>query len=159
MKDAQHWIDALALRRHPEGGYFRETYRATFAVTTPSGQRAASTAIYFLLSAGEISKLHRIRSDEVWHHYDGGTLMIQALEPGGQHVSMTLSGDGPQAVVPAGWWFGATVVAGDFVLAGCTVAPGFDFADFEMANCETLIARYPQHRALIERLTDASPPV
>ena len=146
MKTAQNWIESLGLVTHPEGGYYRETYRSTATI----GDRAVSTAIYFLLPAGEVSALHRIKSDELWHFYGGNSLTIHSIA--GQYSTIELSADNPQAVVPAGNWFGATVETG-YALVGCTVAPGFDFRDFEMAERTALLARYPQHRAVIERLT------
>ncbi|MEI6084245.1 MAG: cupin domain-containing protein [Verrucomicrobiota bacterium] len=139
MTTASYWIEKLRLVKHPEGGYYRETYRALLDV---------STAIYFLLPAGEVSLLHRIKSDEVWHFYAGSPLTIQVLG----EAAIELSAAMPQAVVPGGRWFGATV-AGEFALAGCTVAPGFDFQDFEMGDRTTLLRQFPQHRQLIERLT------
>jgi uncharacterized protein len=163
---ATEWIARLALVPHPEGGHFRETYRAAERIAHEalparfSGPRAFGTAIYFLLRRGECSALHRIRSDEIWHFYDGDPLTLYVLDDrdGGLAV-VTLGrdatrGEAPQAVVPAGRWFGATVEPpGAFTLIGCTVAPGFDFADFEMAERAALVRRHPRHRALIERLT------
>lgn len=154
MKTAPDWIQLLRLSKHPEGGYYRETYRSATGVDLPgfAGPRAASTAIYFLLPAGEISALHRIKSDELWHFYDGQPLTIHMIAGNGQTASIRLSGDQPQAIVPAGCWFGATV-ASEYALVGCTVAPGFDFHDFEMGDRRALLTAYPQHRPLIERLT------
>ena len=134
-------IEQLELQPHPEGGYYRETYRAGELVDTPRGPRAASTAILFLLVAGEWSSWHRICSDEAWHHHGGGGLLIYQLRPDGQacvsRLGLDLSaGERPQVVVPAGSWFAAEPVAGNttWSLVGCTVAPGFDFADFELAS-------------------------
>lgn len=148
MSNARYWIDKLQLVKHSEGGYYRETYRAAHDVPTAAGKRSASTAIYFFLPAGEVSLLHRIKSDEVWHFYGGSALTIHILGD----APNELSADMPQAVVPAGRWFGATVV-GDFALVGCTVAPGFDFQDFEMGDRATLIRQFPQCRQVIEQLT------
>lgn len=145
---AQDWIEKLQLAKHPEGGYYRETYRAMSEVATPAGKRSASTAIYFLLPAGEVSRLHRIKSDEVWHFYAGSALTVHVLG----EASVELSIANPQAVVRAGKWFGATV-AREYALVGCTVAPGFDFQDFEMGDRATLLRQFPQHRQVIERLT------
>jgi len=148
MTTARQWIEKLQLVRHPEGGYYRETYRATTQVPTAAGERAASTAIYFLLPAGEVSLLHRIHSDEVWHFYAGDSLAVHVLG----EASIELNATAPQTVVPAGRWFGVTV-AGEFALVGCTVAPGFDFRDFELGDRATLLRQFPEHRQLIERLT------
>jgi predicted cupin superfamily sugar epimerase len=165
MPDARHWIDALGLRPHPEGGYFRETYRAAEGIARANlprrfdGDRAFCTAIYFLLTGTEFSALHRIRQDEVWHHYDGAALTVHVLAPDGTYTALrlgknTAAGEAPQAVVPAGHLFAATVDdSTSFTLAGCTVAPGFDFADFEMPPREGLLRQYPKHGELIRRLT------
>lgn len=163
---AQALIEQLGLARHPEGGWFRETYRASEEVPAQAlparfgGGRAFSTAIYFLLEAGDISALHRIRSDEVWHFYAGSALNVHCILPDGAHQVLRLganpaAGERFQAVAPAGCWFGAELVDGGFALVGCTVAPGFDFADFEMGEARQLADRYPQHAALIARLTRA----
>ena len=154
MKTARDWIESLRLSKHPEGGYFRETYRSVTVVDLPgfAGPRAVATAIYFLLPAGEVSVLHRIKSDELWHFYAGQPLTIHVITTDGRATTILLSGEQPQAIVRAGCWFGATV-ASEYALVGCTVAPGFDFHDFEMGERAALLAAYPQHRLLIERLT------
>lgn len=162
---ASYRIEQLSLARHPEGGWFRETYRSTEFI--PRGalpdrfdeQRSISTAIYFLLEEGEISALHRLKSDEIWHFYEGAPLAVQVIEPDGRHYTLLLGSDPDrgeqfQAVVPAGCWFGAELSGcGEYALVGCSVAPGFDYNDFEMACCEELTALFPQHEALIRRLT------
>ncbi len=156
---AEELIRRLRLEPHPEGGFFRETYRSHLPVTTPHGERAASTAIYFLLREGELSRLHRIKSDELWHFHAGGPLTVAALLPDGS-VRRSVLGPDPaagqafQLTVPAGSWFGARPEPGaGFTLAGCTVAPGFDFADFELADRAELLRRYPAAAALIEEFT------
>jgi predicted cupin superfamily sugar epimerase len=167
--EATRWIERLGLEPHPEGGFFRETHRAALVLPGEAlppgfaGPRAASTAIYFLLRRGQRSALHRLRSDEVWHHYAGGPLLVHVLETGGVGARAIRlgrdfdAGETLQAVVSAGAWFGAELApvtpAADFALVGCTVAPGFDFADFELARRPDLVARFPAHRELIERLT------
>ena len=120
-----------------------------------AGPRAFSTAIYYLLRAGERSALHRIKSDEVWHHYAGDAVTMWLLEASGKARSVVLGGDGaPQIIVPAGAWYGARVVdGGAYALMGGTVAPGFDFADFELADRAASLAKWPVHRAVIEALT------
>lgn len=158
---AADWVARLALARHPEGGWFRETYRSDEGVARAhlpprfDGDRAFSTAIYYLLESGDFSALHRIRQDEVWHHYDGSPLTLHLISPAGAYSTRALGGAGePQAVAPAGWLFAATVDdAASFTLAGCTVAPGFDFADFEMPGRDELLARHPGLRPAIEGLT------
>lgn len=161
--DAPFWIQTLGLVRHPEGGWFRETYRSAETIPAPAlperfeGKRCFSTAILFLLQRGEISALHRIRSDEIWHFHEGAPLTVQLITPEGEQREILLGrdvsrGESFQAVVPAGCWFGAET-RGDFSLVGCSVAPGFDFDDFQMADRRELTGRYPRHAALIERLT------
>ena len=133
--DAESLIRTLKLQPHPEGGWFAETYRHAPA----DGTRGASTAIYYLLQAGESSHWHRVRdADEVWHWYAGGPLALRlAAAEGGAVEEITLGADipggqRPQAVVPANWWQAARPL-GDWVLVGCTVAPAFEFEAFEMA--------------------------
>jgi predicted cupin superfamily sugar epimerase len=168
--DIDEWIRRLDLQPHPEGGYYRETYRSPLLVrpgTDPFAEsvpvRSASTAIYYMLTRGQFSALHRIRSDEGWHFYAGSSLLVTALLPDPSRVAAVetyrlgqdySSGDLPQCIVPAGAWFGAELAGdGDYALVGCTVAPGFDFGDFEMGNRAALLSQYPQYAALIRRLT------
>lgn len=147
-------IAQLQLAPHPEGGHYRETYRATELVNTPRGPRAASTAILFLLAAGERSCWHRIASDELWHHHGGGGLVIHELSQAGKARSTRLGleltkGQRPQQVVAAGSWFAAEPSPGSaWSLVGCTVAPGFEFADFELASQ----ARLAPHAEPLERI-------
>lgn len=124
-------------------------------VSTAYGSRSFATHIYFLLRAGECSHLHRIRSDEGWHFYAGSPLVIHQFEKGyrGTVLGDPGTNDSPfQAVVPAGVWFGAESLGDDFSLVGCTVSPGFDFADFEMANAKDLKKAHPDHAGMIDRL-------
>ncbi|WP_338431161.1 cupin domain-containing protein [Synechococcus elongatus] len=156
---AEEWITALDLQPHPEGGFYREIYRADLTVTVGDRQRSASTAIYYLLRAGERSRLHRLRSDELWHFYAGQPLTVHQLIPEQGYQALTIGADFSQGQqlcggVPAGVWFGATVAAATgFSLVGCTVAPGFSFEDFEMAEAATLLRAFPEARSLIEQLT------
>jgi predicted cupin superfamily sugar epimerase len=124
----------------------------------PSPDRAASTAIYFLLPAGTFSAFHRVTSDEAWHHYDGDPLDLHLIAEDGAHTVVALGrdfarGERPQHVVPAGVWQAAAPRGDRYALCGCTVAPGFDFADFEMPSPEDLRARFPPHAEIIARLT------
>jgi predicted cupin superfamily sugar epimerase len=118
-----------------------------------------ATAIYFLLSGSQFSALHRIKSDEIWHFYAGSSLAVEAIHPDGTRQTWRVgvdlaAGDLPQAVVPAGAWFGAEMIdKRAYALVGCTVSPGFDFADFELAERSALLARFPQHAGVILRLT------
>jgi predicted cupin superfamily sugar epimerase len=127
-------IKLLNLRPHPEGGWYGETFRAEAV----DDRRPSSTAIYYLLEADQVSAWHRVDADEVWHHYAGAPLVLTLSPPDGVgakslHLGSDLmAGQRPQAVVPAGWWQAAESL-GAFSLVGCTVAPGFDFAGFELA--------------------------
>ncbi len=164
-KDAAYWIEKLGLNRHPEGGYFRQTYKAELMLARESlppgftGPRAASTGIYFLLEGENFSTFHRLRSDEMWHFYAGEPVVVHVIDPDGEHSQILLgndpeAGETLQAVVKAGCWFASHVADWkSFALVGCTVTPGFEFEDFEMAKAEELIRTYPQHRAIIKRLT------
>jgi predicted cupin superfamily sugar epimerase len=165
---ADRWIDALGLEPHPEGGYFRQTYRSQDVIAAAAlparfgGPRPASTAIYFLLKGSQHSALHRLRADEVWHHYAGASLTLHQIHPDGRLVAARLGrpagGDAvPQLVVPAGCWFGATVDdTRSYALVGCTVAPGFSFEDFELGDPDSLVALFPRHERLIRRLAPTS---
>lgn len=165
MQDANYWISRLNLTEHPEGGYFKETYRSEELIDNDAlpkrfkGTRSFSTAIYFLLRGDQVSHLHRIKSDELWHFYSGSALTIHIIDKHDQYNRIRLGcnfdkGEMYQAAVKAGTWFGATVDMSDsYSLVGCTVSPGFDFDDFEMGNREELLARYPRHSQIIEKLT------
>jgi len=152
--DAKHWIEKLQLRPHPKGGYFRQTYRSDVMIA-----REASTAIYFLLEGENFSAFHRLRSDELWHFYAGSPLVVEVIDPPGLRSTILLgngagAGQVFQAVVGAGCWFASHVADWKgWALVGCTVAPGFDFGDFEMAKRAELVNTYPQHREIIVKLT------
>ncbi len=163
--DAAHWIRALELAPHPEGGWFRETWRAGETVGAEAlpprfgAARSLGTAILYLLPAGGRSRLHRLRADEVWHFHDGGPLHLHLLHERGAYERVVLGrdvarGERLQAVVPHGTWFGAEAPEAD-ALVGCTLAPGFEYADFELGTRADLLARFPAHRACVERLTAA----
>jgi len=215
-KNAHYWIRHLALEPHPEGGYYRQTYKAGLVLPKQGlpeqfrGERPASTAIYFLLERDDFSAFHRLQSDEVWHFYAGAPVVVHVIAPDGGYSKIRLGGDPEsgemfQAVVKAGCWFashleGAVVDPVDvgsggvgvvwdptpsaplragskvgksatlgwgtpsrisdelrredsYALVGCTVAPGFEFEDFELGRREELWNRYPEHRRLIDRLT------
>ena len=163
--DAKYWIDKLQLIPHPEGGYYRQTYRAELTVEREAlppefgGKRAVSTAIYFLLEGPDFSAFHRLRSDEIWHFYAGSALVVHVIAEDGRHSEILLgsnaeAGEVFQAVVKAGCWFGSRLRdPRSFALVGCTVSPGFDFADFELAKRDELVQLYPQHRAIVRALT------
>jgi uncharacterized protein len=169
MTDSQAVKDELIrrfdLKPHPEGGFFSETYRSAGRVMRDgesADTRSASTAIYYLLCDGAHSAWHRIRSDEVWHFYAGDPLLVHGLDENGALVTHKLGNTLThadavfQAVVPAGWWFAAECAdPATFALVGCTVAPGFEFSEFELADVDALKAVYPRHAALIGRLGPA----
>ena len=165
MPTADEVIRRLKLQPHPkEGGFFRETYRADealLATALPSryaGSRSAGTAIYYLLTQTTFSALHRLQSDEVFHFYCGGSVEMLQLFPDGAGRTVILGnlldGSQPQVVVPRGVWQGCAMQSsGEFALLGCTVAPGFDYADYEEGRRDELVAQFPQFADLIRRLT------
>lgn len=156
---AQDIIHHLHLTPHPEGGYYRETYRSAQTIETAEGYtRNVSTAIYYLLENADKSRFHRIRSDELWFFHQGQALEIILLTDG-QPTSIILgpdfaNGEFPQAIIPANTWFAAHLKhdAG-YALASCTVAPGFDFVDFELAERAALLDEFPQLQELIKQFT------
>jgi hypothetical protein len=164
---ADDYIKILNLTKHPEGGYFREVYRSkeSFELTQLESQvkvkRNFSTSIYFLLKGDEVSNFHKIKSDEIWHHYSGSHVRIIMISNDGQITEQIVgsnltNGEMFQFVVPAGVWFAAEVIDKDsFTLVGCTVSPGFDFHDFELASRDKLVDEYPEHKVIINRFTKA----
>jgi predicted cupin superfamily sugar epimerase len=162
-RDARYWVEKLKLAPHPEGGYFRQTYKSDLIIPGEAinhcGARAASTAIYFLLEGENFSAFHRLRSDEMWHFYAGSPLVVHVLSPDRSYATILLGSDPEarqvfQAVVPAGHWFASHVASWKgWALVGCTVAPGFEFEDFEIGKREELVKEYPEHADIIRRLT------
>lgn len=162
---AQTYIDAFQMQAHPEGGFFRETCRSdqlvevTVADDCTAVRRNVATGIYFLLEAGNFSAFHKIKSDEMWHFYAGQVLEILELKATGELLCTRLGpnilqGDAHQYVVRANTWFASRVAAGSaFSLVGCTVAPGFDFTDFCLADRDALLENFPQHGQIIAKLT------
>jgi predicted cupin superfamily sugar epimerase len=155
-------IERFGLLPHPEGGYYSETFRSAGIVRRdgpPGETRTASTAIYYMLCDGAHSAWHRIRSDEVWHFYAGEPIDIHALDGNGMLATYRLGnalahpGAAFQVVVPAGHWFAAELSdPATFALVGCTVAPGFEFSEFELADVRELSATSPEHSGIIGRL-------
>jgi len=154
-------IRRLELQPHPEGGFFRETFRASLQIDDASGGRSASTAIYFLLASKEFSAFHEVRgADEIWHHYLGEAVEIHTIAPDGAYAMRVLgadlsAGEEPQVVVSAGKLQAAVARGRSYALCGCTVAPGFDFAHFAMPSRAELVRRFPAHADVIRRLTRA----
>jgi len=152
-------IEKLGLIPHPEGGYYKETYRSNEFTTNSEGNlRSQSTAIYFLLQNEDKSHFHRIKSDELWFFHSGEPLEILSFEDGilnrtilGNDFS---AGQHPQAMIPANTWFGSQLLnRRGFGLVSCTVAPGFDFQDFEMATKQQLLKEFPDDQEIIEEMT------
>ncbi len=164
-QNADYWISKLNLKKHPEGGFYREIYRAEETVAAQAlperfiGPRSLSTAIYYLLKDNEFSALHRIQSDEVWHFYAGSSITIHTIDQRGRYDRILL-GSNPEndeyfvAAIGARCWYGATLnEPGSYALVGGTVAPGFEFEELELANRTDLIRSFPEHSAVIRRLT------
>ncbi len=150
---------SLGLAAHPEGGWFRETFRSPERVPASAlparfgGERALSTSILYLLAEGERSHFHRLHADEVWSHHEGGTLTLHLLERSGLRT-LAVGPETPQQVVPQGTWFAAELAAGaPYGLAGCLVAPGFEYEDFELARRDALLLEYPAQREIVLRFT------
>ena len=158
-------VKELNLLPHPEGGFYKETYRSNESVKKDdlperfSADRSFSTGIYFLLGSENCSKFHRIKSDEIWHFYEGSCLTIHEITPDGKYLAHKLGStiekdETFQLVIPAGSWFGATVESNDsYAFVGCTVSPGFDFSDFELAEKSDLLNSFPEYHEIICRLT------
>ncbi|HQN20236.1 MAG TPA: cupin domain-containing protein [Syntrophobacteraceae bacterium] len=165
IEEAARWIEELNLSKHPEGGYYRQTYRSKESVRKEhlpdrfSGPRAFSTAIYYLLPGDEVSRFHRLQSDEVWHFHAGSSLTLYIIDDEGSLVQMELGasierGEALQVVIGAGKWFGALVNdPASYSLVGCTVSPGFEYEDFEIGDRQDLIQKFPRHHRIIEKLT------
>jgi predicted cupin superfamily sugar epimerase len=150
----------LQLQPHPvEGGFFRRTYTSAATVDLPHGQRAQSTAIYYLLEPGTFSEMHSLASDEIFHFYLGDPVEMLQLHPDGRSALFTLgpdlaAGQHVQLVVPAGVWQGTSLIGnGKVALLGCTVTPGFDFADYRSATYAELAAKWPSETERIRKLT------
>lgn len=170
MITAEALIEQLKLRPHPEGGYYRETYRSSGTIPKKAlpvyykDTRPYSTAIYYMLTEGAKSRFHRLLSDEFWHFYLGDPVTLVMIHPAGQVEEVVLghdlaAGQQVQVLIPAGSWFGAYPSEGcRYALVGCTVAPGFDFDDFEIADRAHLLVEYPHAEALIMKLTDETVP-
>ena len=154
--NVEELIAALDLRPHPEGGFFAETFRSPHE----AGARSLSTAIYFLLTAENPSRMHRVTSDEMWQFYRGDPLEMLQIHPDGSSAVIAIgpdvaAGQRPQVLVPAGVWHGVRVAAGGrYALTGATVTPGFDFDDFTLGDRAALQALCPSRAAAIEDLTD-----
>ncbi|MEI9912869.1 MAG: cupin domain-containing protein [Bacteroidota bacterium] len=162
---ADFWIQHLQLNKHIEGGWYSEIYRSALTFSNEQlpaafgGERNACTHIYFLLEKKGYSAFHRIKSDELWHFYAGDPLIIYEIDKEGKMKEHFLGNDIEKGqslfcVIGGGNWFGSRVAnGGEYGLAGCTVAPGFDFNDFELADKKLLLAAYPEYAKLIHQLS------
>jgi uncharacterized protein len=162
---AEYYINLLNLQKHPEGGYYREVYRSEENYPAPglpdrySGSRSFATSIYFLLTGKDISRFHKLKSDEIWHHYEGCSVRIYILDELGNLSEIRLgknisSGEVLQAVISKDNWFAAEPADSDsFSLIGCSVSPGFEFDDFEIGKRDDLIKLFPRHENLIVKFT------
>ena len=165
LQSASYWINHLKLQEHPEGGYYREVYRSGEFIQKKglpnrySSFRSFSTSIYFLLKGNQFSAFHRLKSDEIWHFYTGSPLILYIILNAGKLLTVNLGNDPTnkevlQFAIPKGAWFASRPSRkNSFSLLGCTVAPGFDFDDFEMGRQEELLQYFPQHSQLIKDLT------
>ena len=161
---AKYYIKKLDLIKHPEGGYFKEIYRANelYYVDQPKKtiKRNASTSIYFLLDGRQVSKFHRLKSDELWHFYDGSAIKLYEINEAGEFSTFLLgndlaSGEVFQVVIRKNSWFAAEVMdKKSYSLIGCTVSPGFDFKDFDLASRKNLIDQFPHYKVEIFRFTN-----
>jgi predicted cupin superfamily sugar epimerase len=151
-----YWINHLNLRPHPEGGFYKEVFRSDIAVSRASLQKQACTSIYYLLEGKDYSGFHRLASDEIWYFHKGAPLYIHVINEGGNYYSYELSDTGTGSLsvaIKAGLWFAAEIPSGEgFTLVSCAVAPGFEFAEFEMAALDKMTKLYPQHIGLLNRL-------
>lgn len=166
MRNAKYWIKYLNLIPHPEGGYYKEVYRSKENILENclpnrfTSSRAFSTSIYYMLEKGDFSAFHKIKSDELWHFYDGDPISIHVIDEEGNLTThkLGLSPENdilPQVTIFANQWFAAESM-GDYSLVGCTVSPGFDFDDFEIADIDTLKNSYSDHVKIIEKFTHSN---
>jgi predicted cupin superfamily sugar epimerase len=161
MSTKTDWINYLHLKAHPEGGYFYENYRNTNEFTDNckySGPRNLATSIYYMLESGQVSKLHRLKSDEIWYFHLGSSLKVHVFHNSQYQVYVLgtnlAESQVLQLTIPAGAIFGAEVLnPGSFTILGCMVSPGFHFDDFELINQNYMLLNYPQYRDIIEKLT------
>ena len=158
QKDAKYFIDQLNMQAHPEGGYYVSTYSGEHKVNTRGVELPVYTSIYFLLHSHDISHLHRLKSDEVWYYHGGSALTVHMIHEDGTYEAKKLglnidAGETPQVLVPKNTIFGSSVdEENTYGLVGCMVAPGFDFADFELFAQKDLLVLYPQHKEIITKM-------
>jgi uncharacterized protein len=157
IQNADYWIQSLELILHPEGGFYREVFRSDIEIYRKSSPvlKQACTSIYYLLESVDFSGFHRIASDELWYYHKGEPLLIYEFNALGLLVTHELSDQESgrlSIAIAAGSWFAAAIPSGiGFSLVSCAVAPGFDFAEFELANRDDLNSLFPGHTAIIDR--------
>ncbi|TWT01014.1 cupin domain-containing protein [Planomicrobium sp. CPCC 101079] len=157
---ADFWIEQLQMEKHPEGGYFKQSFKSKEIISPEShpGIRNLYTSIYFLLRSENISHFHQLKSDELWYFHAGSSLTVHIIGQNGTYRQEKLGlaiekGEKPQVLVEKGSIFGSSVdTEGTFSLVGCMVSPGFDFADFKLFSQAQLIEKFPQHEKVIRRL-------
>jgi hypothetical protein len=164
-KSAKYYISKLQLLPHPEGGYYREVYRSDDVIEAGylpkryKTKRTSSTSIYFLLEGEQVSRLHKLNSDEIWHYYDGCPARIYNIDEKGELTEVTIGrnleqGESLQVLIKRNTWFGAELKdKTSFCIVGCTVSPGFEFDDLELADRKKLLKLYPFHEEIIKKLT------
>lgn len=158
MKRVAQLVKDLNLQPHPEGGYYAETYRSEWQLSTDHGPRSLMTCIYFLLTSENSSKFHQIKSDEMWFYHEGSPLTVHVLSEEGYSKLLVGPSDKvghlPYQMVSSGVVFGSTVDEKDsYSLVSCVVAPGFDFKDFKLFETEELLQKWPEHETIIKKLT------
>lgn len=165
MIQATTLVKKLDLQPHPEGGYFKEVYRSTEKIKISDlpgryeSERCFGTSIYYMLEGEQFSSFHKIKSDEIWHFYLGSAIVLHLISDDGNYSKITLgqnveNDEHLQFTIPHGTWFAGEVKdKSSYSLVGCSVSPGFDFADFEMGEREKLIESFPNHKIIIEKLT------
>ena len=166
MSEIQYWINKLGLIPHPEGGYYKETYKSNEFIGMEGlperfqSPRAFLTSIYYLLENSDFSRFHRLKSDEIWYYHAGNPVKAHIIPENGNYIEKML-GPNPeknqafQLIIPQKSWFAVNVIPGNynFALLGCAVAPGFEFEDFELARQGELLKKYPEHSEIIKKFS------
>jgi len=159
-KNAKYFIKKLDMIKHPEGGYYKESFTSNEVIDVNNGKakRKLWTSIYFLLQTGEVSHFHKLESDELWYYHGGSSLTIYMIDMEGNFITKKLGlnidkGEQPQVLVPKGFIFGSAMNNKGYALVGCMVSPGFDFEDFKLYSRKELLELYPQYTDIIYKLT------